>query len=187
MGRYLFALPALILLAAAPLSERYLLQSEDSDVSAKVAFFGLASKTARFPKISGTALIPAGDPANMTLDVTIDARALEAPDRVTLSRLRGPKFFWVEKYPTVTFSGQGLTMRDARAGKVSGNLTARGVTRPVELEVVFDDPPALAKSGETLGLTATTRINRRDFGMKSYSLIVGKMVDIKIRSRMRPG
>lgn len=187
MGRFIPAMFALLLLAAAPLTQRYMLESEGSDVSAKVAFFGLASKTARFPKISGVALLPAGDPQDMSLEVTLDARALEAPDKVTLSRLRGPKFFWVEKYPTVTFRGEGLEMRDDRSGSVKGNLTARGVTQPVTLDVTFDNPPALASPGQSLALTATTTIDRRDFGMKSYSLIVGKMVDIRIRTRLTPG
>ncbi|MEZ5681776.1 MAG: YceI family protein [Erythrobacter sp.] len=186
MGRYLVPVAALFLLAASPVTQRYLLESTDSDVSARVAFFGLASKTAKFPKVSGEARLPAGDPGKMSLEVILDARAIEAPDKLTLSRLRGPKFFWVDKYPTVTFRGQGLTMDGDRKGRVSGDLTARGVTRPVTLEVTFDSPPALADPGKALGLTATTTIDRRDFGMKSYSLIVGKMVDIKIRTRLKP-
>lgn len=186
MGRYLVPVAALFLLAAAPVTQRYLLESADSDVSARVAFFGLASKTAKFPKVSGEARLPAGDLSKMSLEVVLDARAIEAPDKLTLSRLRGPKFFWVDKYPTVTFRGQGLAMNGDCSGSVTGNLTARGVTRPVTLDVTFDSPPALADPGEVLALTATTSINRRDFGMKSYSLIVGKMVDIKIRTRLRP-
>ncbi|QPC98066.1 YceI family protein [Qipengyuania soli] len=178
---------ALGCLAAAPAAQRYSLQSDASDVSAKVAFFGLASKTAKFPKVSGTALLPAGDPSGMSLEVTLDARALEAPDKVTLSRLRGPKFFWVEKYPTVQFSGKGMAMTDERNGRVSGNLTARGITKPVTLDVAFDTPPSKARAGEALALTARTTIDRRDFGMTSYSLIVGRKVDIRIRTRMTPG
>lgn len=178
---------ALACMAAAPAAQHYSLQSEASDVSAKVAFLGLASKTAKFPKVSGTVLLPTGDPADMSLEVTLDARALEAPDRVTLSRLRGPKFFWVDKYPTVQFSGKGMAMSDERNGRVSGNLTARGVTRPVSLDVTFDTPPSQARAGEALALTATTTIDRRDFGMTSYSLIVGRKVDIRIRTRMKPG
>jgi polyisoprenoid-binding protein YceI len=186
MVRYILTLPVLLLIAAAPPTQRFKIVSADSAVSAKVAFFGLASKTARFPKVRGEATLREGDPASLSLEVMLDATALEAPDRVTLARLRGQKFFWVEKYPAVIFRGTGIAMRDDRAGSVAGNLTARGVTRPVTLEVTFDTPPAQAAIGDAIGITATTTIDRRDFGMKSYPLIVGKKVDIRIRTRLRP-
>ena len=96
----------LLLLAAAPGPIRYVVDTEATSVSAKVAFLGLASKTARFPKVTGGATLSPADPQSMRLDVSLDARALQAPDRVTLRRLRGEKSFWVEKYPTVRFRGE---------------------------------------------------------------------------------
>ncbi|NBC88230.1 MAG: polyisoprenoid-binding protein, partial [Alphaproteobacteria bacterium] len=66
-----------------------------------------------------------------------------------------------------------------------GVLTARGVSRPQTLTVTFDSPP-----GETVGkpisFTGRTTIDRRDYGMKSYQLIVGNEVDIELRARMVP-
>ena len=177
----------LLLLAAAPGPIRYIVDTEATSVSAKVAFLGLASKTAQFPKVTGGATLSPADPQSMRLDVTLDARALQAPDRVTLRRLRGEKFFWVEKYPTVRFRGTGLELTDARRGHVDGQLTARGVTRPVRLNITFDTPPRDAEAGGPLRLTGTTTIDRREFGMTAYSLIVGKKVDIEIRARMTPG
>ena len=96
-----FLLPLLALLAplllvansAAPLT--YTLDASASNVSAKVPFFGLSSKTAKFPKMSGSVRIVPGQPERALIDVTFDATALEAPDSVTLKRLRGEKFFWV--------------------------------------------------------------------------------------------
>lgn len=182
----LFAVPlsCLLLLAAAPAPLQYAIDSAASDVSAKVAFFGLASKTARFPRMSGGATMAAGDPATLSLDVTLDARALTAPDAVTLRRLKSEKFFWVERYPAVRFAGRGLAMRDATSGTISGRLTARGVTRPVTLAVTFAAPPTEAPPDAPLDLTATTTIDRRDFGMTAYPLIVGRKVDIRIAARM---
>ena len=183
--RLLLALPCLLLLGAAE-PQRYVIDSEASTVSAKVPFFGLASKTAKFPKLSGEAALPGQDPAALSLDITIDARTLQAPDAVTRSRLKGEKFFWVERHPTVRFAGRGLAMRDADTGAITGKLTARGVTRPVTLLVDFDTPLDTKSPGEPIALTATTTIDRRDFGMKSYALIVGRKVDITIRARMVP-
>jgi len=176
-----------LLLAAAPASTRYVVEGQGSDVSARVAFFGIASKTARFPDISGEVRIDHAHPQDLSIDVTIDARTLQAPDSITLGRLKGEKFFWIEKYPTIRFVGNRMAMRDATSGSVAGELTARGVTRPVTLDIAFDRAPASAEPGEALALTGTTTIDRREFGMTSYSLIVGKKVDITIKARMIPG
>ncbi|MEE4204896.1 MAG: YceI family protein [Erythrobacter sp.] len=163
----------------------YRLDSNASDVSARVPFFGLSSKTARFPRMEGAVTIVPDSPERAVIDVTFDAGAIEAPDRVTLRRLRGEKFFWVEKYPVIRFKGRALKMTSARAGSLEGVLTARGVSRPQTLEVVFDSPPAKAV-GQPISFTGKTTIDRRDYGMNSYQLIVGNEVDIELRARMVP-
>ena len=152
---------------------RYTIDQAASSVSAKVAFFGLASKTARFPKMAGDVKIVAGKPEAARIDVTFDATALEAPDSVTLERLRGEKFFWVEKYPQVRFVGERLTLTSTKKGTLKGQLTARGVTRPATLAIIFDTPPLEAPAGQAIRFTGETTIDRRDFGMESYQLSVG--------------
>lgn len=164
---------------------RYTLDASASNVSAQVPFFGLASKTARFPKMQGVVTIVPGAPERAVIDVTFDAAALEAPDRVTLERLRGEKFFWVEKHPTVRFVGRSLDLSSATRGQVAGDLTARGITRPQVLEVTFDSDP-VANPGEPVSFTGKTTIDRREYGMKAYPLIVGNKVDITLKARMVP-
>ncbi|MBI1403845.1 MAG: polyisoprenoid-binding protein [Porphyrobacter sp.] len=164
---------------------RYGLDASASDVSAKVPFFGLASKTARFPRMEGAVTIVPGAPERTVIDVTFDATAIEAPDEVTLARLRGPKFFWVEKYPTIRFVGRLLALSSPTRGTVSGQLTARGVTRPATLDVTFAADP-LAQAGKPVSFTGTTTIDRRDYGMRSYQIIVGNHVDITLKARMVP-
>lgn len=185
----LFALLApLCLMGNAPRGAvDYRLDASASNVAAKVPFFGIASKTARFPRMEGRVTIVPGQPEAARIDVTFDATAIEAPDSVTLSRLRGEKFFWVEKYPTVRFVGRTLTLTSEKRGTVRGQLTARGVTKPATLDVTFDTPPLTSPPGQPLSFTGTTTIDRREFGMKSYQLIVGNKVKITLRARMLPG
>lgn len=188
---WLIALAALVGLGSLPANGqsggalRYTLDSSASNVSAKVPFFGLASKTARFPKMKGAVSITPGAPERAVIDVTFDAAAIEAPDKVTLERLRGDKFFWVEKYPSVRFVGRSLTLSSPTTGTVAGQLTARGTTRPQVLEVTFDKDP-IAMAGSPVSFTGTTTIDRREYGMKSYQLIVGNKVDITLKARMVP-
>jgi len=179
----LLAFLALANTASAP--QRYTLDASASNVSAKVPFFGLSSKTARFPRMEGAVTIVPGAPEKAVIDVTFDAAAIEAPDRVTLARLKGEKFFWVEKYPTIRFMGRSLKLSSATRGTVSGELTARGVTRPATLTVAFDADP-VSQAGTPVSFTGTTTIDRREFGMKSYQLIVGNKVDITLEARMVP-
>lgn len=186
-GRIVLALAAAITLSNAPAAERaYRLAPEASEARAKVAFFGLAHKTARFPDLRGSVRIDPDRPEQARIEVTIDARTLEAPDRTTLNRLRGERFFWVEKYPVVRFVGSGIALSTPTRGKVSGMLTARGISKPQVLNVEFAVDPARTPPGSPIDLVATTRIDRRDYGMNSYQLIVGNKVDITLNARMVP-
>ncbi len=178
-------LAAFLLANTVGMPQRYTLDASASNVSAKVPFFGLASKTARFPRMQGAVTIVPGAPERAVIDVTFDATAIEAPDSVTLARLRGEKFFWVEKYPDIRFVGRSLKLTSATRGTVTGELTARGVTRPATLAVTFDADP-VAQAGKPVSFTGTTTIDRRQFGMKSYQLLVGNKVDITLRARMVP-
>lgn len=178
-------LAALTLANTASAPQRYSLDASASNVSAKVPFFGLSSKTAMFPRMEGAVTIVPGAPEKAVIDVTFDATAIQAPDSVTLARLRGDKFFWVEKYPTIRFLGRSLKLSSATRGTVAGDLTARGVTRPATLNVTFTADP-VAQAGKPVSFTGTTTIDRREFGMKSYQLIVGNKVDITLKARMVP-
>ena len=179
-------LPVLLLMAAAAPSQRYIVDAAASDVSAKVAFFGLSSKTARFPQVSGGVTLAADDPERIDLTVTIDARAITEPDKVTLERLRGPRFFDVEKHPTIVFRGQRMRLIGDRTAEVAGQLSARGVTRTATLSVRFAEPPSEADGRRPLELTGEIVIDRRNFGMTAYPLIVGRKVRVSIRAVLVP-
>ncbi len=183
-------IPALLLLlatAASAPSYHYRLDAGHSTVDARVAFLGLASKTAHFPRISGAISLSPDHLEAINLDVELDARALTAGDSLTQQRLRGADFFDVARYPTVRFSGQRMAMTSPTSARIDGEITARGITRPATLAVNFRSPPAASTGHEAIMLNARTIINRNDFGMTSYGLIVGKKVTITINALMQPG
>lgn len=183
--RLLRALPALVLIAAAP-DRRYTIDAAASGVSARVAFFGVASKTARFPRVSGGIALASGQPEQIDLKVSIDATALTAPDSVTLARLKGPGFFDVARYPTISFAGREMRMTSNRNARIAGQITARGVTRPAVLAVQFSASPLRSDARTPLTLDGETVIDRRAFGMTAYPLIVGRKVTIRIRATLVP-
>lgn len=169
--------------ANAPIN--YRLDASASNVTARVPFFGLSSKTARFPRMQGSVTVVPGAPERTAIDVTFDAAAIEAPDETTLQRLRGDKFFWVERYPTIRFVGRSINLSSPTRGTLTGELTARGVTRNETLDVTFASDPAAA-GRRPVSFTAEMQIDRRNYGMRSYQLIVGNTVDISLRARMAP-
>ncbi|MBB4046517.1 MULTISPECIES: YceI family protein [Sphingomonas] len=164
----------------------YTIDPAHARVQAKVGFFGLGSKTARFPHIEGHVALSDRDAKAVTLDVRIDTQTLEAGDALTRSRLRGPDFFDVDHYPRVTFHATGLTRTGPHSATVTGTISARGVTRPAMLAVDFSRDFAAMTGRESVHIAATTRIDRRDFGMTAYPLIVGRLVTIGIDADLLP-
>lgn len=158
-----------------------------SSASAKVAFFGLASKTAQFPAISGTVAIDRDHPDTIAIDVTIDASRLTAGDALTQARLKGPAFFDVAHTPMVRFTGGRLQRLDASHARIDGALTARGITKPLALDVRFSQPIARIDGKEAIQIEGETRIDRRQFGMTSYPFIVGRTVTITLDIHLQPG
>lgn len=183
--RYCRVVPALLLIGAAP-THRYAIDAAQSQVSAKVAFFGLASKTAHFPKVSGGITLSPDTPERIDLTVNLDATALTAPDSVTLARLKGRAFFDVERFPTIVFRGNTMRLTGEREATVAGQITARGVTRPATLAVRFASPPLRADGRQPITLEGKTVIDRRQFGMTAYRFIVGRKVTISIRAVLNP-
>ena len=173
-------------IAGATSSYNFTIDAGASSVDAKVAFMGIGNRKALFPAVRGTVALTPDAMDRINLDVMIDATQLRADDSLTTNRLKGDAFFDVAKYPTVRFQGTDLSMATQTSGIVRGNLTARGVTRPVTLNVSFSAPPSTTSLKEPIRLTGVTTINRKDFGMTAYSLIVGKKVTISIRTKLVP-
>lgn len=187
--RTFLLLLAHVLLAAntpADTDLHYVLDAAHSDIRAKVPFLGLGSQTARFPEANGhIALDPAALEA-VKMEVTLDARALTANGKFAANRLKGPSFLDVSHYPELHFVGRHLEIVSEKAAKLAGSVTAHGVTRPVTLDVSFSEQLSHVSPGEAIKLHATMTINRDDFGMTAYHLIVGRMVTITIDATMVP-
>lgn len=175
--------------AAAPQNDghirRYRIDDGSSQVDARVAFLGLASKTARFPDMSGTLALDVNDYQAVDMVVNIDARTLTTGDSET-RRLRGRQFFDVAHYPAVVFAAKRLDLTGEKTATVTGLMTAKGVTRTVALAITFSKAPYLAGPDEPLSIAGTTSIDRRQFNMSAFPLVIGNTVAISIKARLLP-
>jgi len=126
-----------------------------------------------FKDIHGTLDFDPENPRKASAEVTIDARQLWTGEPDRDKHLKSADFLDVETHPTITFRGRGVVLCGADEARFAGDLTIRGVTRPVTLDVRplgqwqtswWED--GVDKGPKTrAGFVATTRINRQDFGV----------------------
>jgi len=125
-----------------------------------------------FGKTTGTVVLDEQDIAKSTVEATIDASTIDTrvPDRD--ADLRSPNFFDVAKYPTLTFKSTNVEKAGDGKLKVTGNLTLHGVTRPITLDVTGPTAEIKDPWGKTRrGLSATAKLNRKDFGLTWSKMI----------------
>jgi polyisoprenoid-binding protein YceI len=145
-----------------------------------------------FSKTTGTVQYDPADPTKMMIDATIDTTTVDTGVAARDNDLR-MNYLEVDKYPTITFQSKHTEAAGGGNLKVTGDLTIRGVTKEVVLDVTDITGPV--KNGATthMGAVATTKISRKDFGMVRNPLmegggaIVGDEVSISIDIDMAQG
>ena len=150
-----------------------------------VRHLGVSTVRGAFMKVSGSASYDPADPSKNSVDVTIDASSVDTRVEMRDNDLRSPNFLDVQKYPTITFKSK--QSKSAGAGKLEivGDLTIHGVTKEVTLDV--DGPSAPIKDpwgNQRIGASASTKINRRDFGINGASGAVGDEITIIIDTEL---
>jgi len=162
---------------------------DPAHTSAQFAVKHLVVSTVRgsMGQVTGTLQFDEADPAKSTVEATIDVRGIDTNDAKRDEHLRAPDFFDVAKYPTITFKSKSAERVADGKYKVTGDLTLKGVTKEVILEVEGATKPITDPFGNVkLGGVARTKINRQDFGvswsktMDGGGLVVGDAVDILI-------
>jgi polyisoprenoid-binding protein YceI len=118
----------------------------------------------RFAGVTGTVKLDETQPEKSSVEVAIDAASIDTRQADRDAHLRSADFFDVERFPTLAFTSTRLR-RDGDALIVEGNLTIRGVTRPVTLRAIDEGRTKDPWGGQRAGFSATTKINRRDFGL----------------------
>ncbi|WP_093299154.1 YceI family protein [Sphingomonas sp. NFR04] len=111
---------------------------------------------------------------------------LKAADGLTTARLRGVSFFDVEQFPEVRLHGENFVRTGASAAQVVGTLTARGVSRPVTLKLTFSKQIVAVRRADTLDIRGEMQLDRTQFGMTAYPLIVGRDVTVSLRVHVVP-
>ena len=140
-----------------------------------------------FEKTSGTVTVEGADPTTAKIDAVIDASSINTRVEKRDADLKSPDFLDVAKYPSITFISTKVEAAGEGKWKVTGNLTLHGVTKPVVLDVEGTGAPIKDPFGNNrAGASATTKINRKDFGivynktLETGGVMVGDEVSITI-------
>ena len=150
-----------------------------------VRHLGVSTVRGAFTKVSGSATYDTANPSKDTVDVTIDASSIDTRVQMRDNDLRSPNFLDVQKYPTITFKSKESKAAGAGKLQIVGDLTIHGVTKEVVLDV--DGPSAQIKDpwgNQRIGASATTKINRNDFGIKGLPGVVGDDISITIDTEL---
>jgi polyisoprenoid-binding protein YceI len=144
-------------------------QIDPAHSAAQFSIKHLAISTVRggFSKVKGTVSLDDKDVSKSSVDVTIDVSSVDTREPKRDDDLRSDKFFDTAKYPTMAFKSTKVEQVSASKLKVTGDLTLHGVTKEVVLDV--EGPTAAIKDpwgNQRVAATATTKINRQDFGVK---------------------
>ena len=184
-----------LFLAAAPMAvladpTSWNVDPAHSNASFTVRHLVISNVRGEFQKMSGAVKLDDKDLAKSSVEATIETASIETriPDRD--KHLKSPDFFDVEKYPTITFKSTKVESAGKGKLKVTGDLTMKGVTKPVVLAV--DGPTAEIKDpwgNARRGFAATTTINRRDWGLNWSKVVeagpvVGDEVKIEIEAEL---
>jgi polyisoprenoid-binding protein YceI len=184
MTRFVLTLVTALAMAATAAAQAGNWQIDPNHTAAQfsVRHLGLSTVRGAFTKVSGTAKYDPADPSKDSLEVTIDANSVDTRVEMRDNDLRSPRFFDVQKYPTITFHSKAAKAAGAGKLKITGDLTIHGVTKEVVLDV--DGPTAPIKdpmgSGQRMGASATTKVNRQDFGIVTMPGGIGDEITITI-------
>jgi polyisoprenoid-binding protein YceI len=156
-------------------------------VGFRVNHFGFNDYFGVFGDVTGTLVIDPANPNAAKVDVTIPLTGLSTASAKLSEHLKDASFFDAEKFPTVRFVSTKVTV-DGTSAMIEGDLTLRGVTKPVTLEADFTGAginPFVKK--ETIGFEATTLIKRSDFGMNQAVPLISDEVRLGITAAFEKG
>src|SRR5579884_1057821 len=119
----------------------------------------------RFAGVSGTITLDETNPSLSSVEAEVDAASIDTREEQRDGHLRSPDFFHVEQYPTITFKSTLVEPTGASTAKVYGDLTIRGVTRPIVLNATFNGTGKNPWGQEVAGFEARATISRKDFDL----------------------
>lgn len=158
-----------------------------SSVKFSVEHLVISEVEGQFKKFDGGISSKTPDFSNAEINFTVDVNSIDTDNEMRDKHLKSPDFFDAEKYPNMSFKSTSFKKVSGNKYLLTGNLSLRGVTKPVKFNVTYG---GIAKDGygnTKAGFKASTVINRFDYGLKWNSVTeaggatVGKDITIDLK------
>ena len=154
----------------------WILDPMHTQVEFAAKHFGMMTVRGRFNEVTTSGTIDPNHPENSSIEVVIDVASLNTHNAQRDNDLRSSYFLELDKYPTITFRSTTVEPVGQDQYRMTGDLTIKGITRPVTLRVLrygeINDP----NMGHRVAYSAEGEINRKDFGMSFDMLADGKLI-----------
>src|SRR5271170_2265678 len=167
-----------------PFMGNWQLDPYHTQVEFSAKHLGMMTVRGSFDEVSAVADIDPEHPEAASVEVTISTASVRTNNAIRDNDIRSGNYLEVDKYPVITFKSTGVEVTDADHYTLNGDLTIKETTRPMSLAVLkygeFNDP----MMGHRISYSATTKINRKDFGVHFNMVLDGRMVvseDIQIQ------
>lgn len=151
-----------------------------------VRHMGISNVHGRFVKTTGSAIIDDNDITKSSVTATMDVNTIDTGNENRDGDLKSPNYFDAAQFSTITFKSKSVSKNGEGKLKVVGDLTIHGVTKEVTLDVDGPSAPLEQRGNKRRGLSATTSINRKDFGVgaKAPAVMVGEDIKIDIDAEL---
>ena len=161
---------------------RYELDETHAYLSFSYSHMGLSNPQLQFADFDAALELDGHDMAGSTVSVAIDATSIDSGVPELDEALKSADFFDVERYPEMTFTSSSYTELSATEGKLSGDLTIMGVTKPAVLDVTINSA-AMNRMvrKEMIGFSATGVIRRSDYGLDAYDQFVSDELRLNVQ------
>lgn len=167
-------------------SGQYVLDPAHGKITWSISHLGYSTYIGQFSDVQGTLSLDSANPAQSSLDVTVDMDSAGTFHPQLDVHLKHEDFFHTEKFPTASFKSTAVRVVDTNKAEITGDLTLRGVTRPVVVEAVFNQAGVnpLDKI-YSVGFDGTAVIKRSDFGIEYGLPLLGDEVTLQIEGEFK--
>jgi polyisoprenoid-binding protein YceI len=169
--RFWIFIAVLLMTIASPLhAAKYAIDTEGMHafIHFSIPHLGYSNLIGRFNSFSGSFEYDAENPGESKVEVTIQTASIDSNHAERDKHLREEEFLYVSKYPEATFISTSYEPKSADTATLMGNLTLRGVTKPVSIEITKIGEGPDPWGGYRVGFTGTTRIALADFGITGF-------------------
>lgn len=163
-------------------ADRFEIDPTHSNIIFMVNHLGYSRMVGQFQDFSGALVFDAQDPGSGSVEIAIKTASVDTDHGKRDDHLRSPDFFNATEFPEMTFKSTSIEITGDKTGKITGDMTLLGVTKPVTIDVTFNKvaPHPLPQYNGVLvaGFSGRGSLKRSDFGMKTFAPALGDEIEI---------